>query len=139
MDIEKLVKIGKIISSHGVRGLVKIKSYTETASNISEYGKIYNHSGSIIELKIKSSNKDILIGSIDGIDSKEAAEPILKTDLYIDRSALPKLEEDDFYVQDLAGMKITDDENNHIGNILAVQNFGAGDLLEINFLKDNKS
>jgi 16S rRNA processing protein RimM len=139
MDREKLVKIGKIISAHGVRGLVKIKSYAEKASDLSKYGKIYNSSGNIIELKIKSVNKDILIGSIEDINSVEEAEPMLKTDLYIYRTALPQLKEDDFYVQDLSGMNVTDDKNNHIGNILDVQNFGSGDLLEIHFLKDNKS
>lgn len=139
MDIGKLVKIGKIISAHGVRGLVKIKSYAESPSNISAYGEIYDHSENKILLEIKSSNKDILIARIENIDSREAAEQISKTDLYVNRHSLPELEDDDFYIEDLVGMKVITDSNQHIGNVVAVQNFGAGDILKISFLKDGKS
>ncbi len=139
MDRGKLVKIGKIISAHGVRGLVKVKSYAESPSNLSSYGEIYDHAGNKILLEIKSSSKDILIAHIENINSREDAEQISKTDLYINRHSMPELEEEDFYIEDLVGMKVITDSNQHIGNVIAVQNFGAGDILEIRFLKDGKS
>lgn len=138
MDREKLVKIGKIIAPHGVRGLVKIKSYTDTPSALAEYSDIYDKSGEKISVEVKSANKDMLIAYIENVESREDAEEISKTDLYITRDSMPALEEDDFYIEDLVGMQVMDNSNGHVGEIIDVRNFGAGDVLEIKFSKDGK-
>ncbi len=138
MDREKLVKIGKIIAPHGVRGLVKIKSYTDTPSTLAEYKNIYNKSGERISVEVRSTNKDMLIAHIENINSREDAEKISKIDLYINRDSMPDLEEDDFYIEDLVGMRVVDDSNEHVGEVVDVRNFGAGDVLEIKFLKEGK-
>lgn len=139
MNRGKLVKIGKVLSPHGVRGLLKIKSYAETPADLISYGDIYDKTGNKINLEVKSSNKDILIASIPGINSRNEAELLAQNDLYVERDSMPKLEEENFYIEDLIGMKVIDDSDKHVGDVVNVKNFGAGDVLEIKFLKNDRS
>ncbi|MFM1815738.1 MAG: Ribosome maturation factor RimM [Pseudomonadota bacterium] len=127
------VLLGHIASAHGIKGEVLIKSYAAVPEDIAAYGPLSDEEGartfSIVSLR--PSNKG-LIARIEGVGDRNAAEALKGTGLYVDRDVLPEPEDDgEFYVTDLVGLDAVDTAGNRFGEIVAVQNFGAGDLLEI--------
>ncbi|MGH1404513.1 MAG: ribosome maturation factor RimM [Alphaproteobacteria bacterium] len=127
----KRICIGKISSSHGVKGLVKILPYCEDLSLLQ--GKLYTaeKGNETLDISIKNNAGKYLLAEIDGITSREQAQ-ILKHSLYIPREELPNIaDEDSFYITDLAGLSVLSENNTPLGKIKAIQNFGAGDLIEI--------
>ena len=129
--------IAKIVAAHGVKGLVKIKSFAEDPANLSKYD-LYNRTETKkIEIEIKSKNKDSIIASIKGIEDRNAADLLVGLDLYVSRDKLPKTNKEEFYIHDLIDMNVYSTDKKLIGTVKSVQNFGAGDILEILF-KDSK-
>ena len=120
----KPVCVGKIASPHGVRGLVKISPYCEDVRLIEQ---VASH-----KITIKSSSGKHLLAEIEGVNSREEVRAIQGTELFIERDKLPEIEDDNtFYYEDLVGLKTVDEDGNEAGKVIAVHNFGAGDLLEI--------
>ncbi len=125
------VCIGKISAAHGVKGLVKVLPYCEDLSLLN--GELFtsDNSDKTLDITIKSNAGKHLLASVDGINSKEDADK-LKVELFINRSSLPEIEDDgSIYIHDLIGLTALSDDNKKLGTVKAVQNFGAGDLLEI--------
>lgn len=124
--------VGKIATAHGVKGLVKIACYAQDPELL-ESDALYTSQGSDETLKIKLKNKGgkYWIGRVNDISDRNDAEALRGTSLWIDRNTLPEPDEDEFYIEDLIGLPVQDTNGNHIGELLALQNFGAGDLLEI--------
>lgn len=131
------VCLAAIAGAHGVRGLVKLKAFTEAPEDALAYGPLEDEAGARrfeIALKGKAGGKggDLLLAAIAGVDSREAAEALRGTRLYVDRAALPEIAEaETYYLADLVGLAAVDASGAAQGRIKAVQNFGAGDLLEI--------
>jgi 16S rRNA processing protein RimM len=131
-DKNRRICIAKIATAHGVRGLVKITCYAED-QNLLTSGTLYKGENSTETIKLSLQNKSgkYWIGKVEGIADRNEAELLRGTSLWIDRDALPEPEDDEFYIEDLIGLPVIDTDGNAIGEILAIQNFGAGDLLEI--------
>jgi 16S rRNA processing protein RimM len=130
---DKLIVMGVITAAHGVRGEVKLKSFTAVPEDIFSYGPLLLNDGPD-ELEILSIRpaRGQFIARLKGVDDRSAAEKLKGVQLKLPRAALPEPEEEDeFYYSDLAGLAVEDESGAHIGQIAAVQNFGAGDLLEI--------
>lgn len=130
----KRVCLGKIKGAHGVRGLVKCAFFGEDPSLL-ETETLYTgeETQDTIEITLKSPQKGGFICEVDGIDDRDIAQKLNGTGLYVDRDVLPDTDDDDFYYDDLVGLDVRDSESNDvIGKVKAVENFGAGDLLEIN-------
>jgi 16S rRNA processing protein RimM len=133
-DPIKRICIGKITSSHGVKGLVKIHPYCEDISLLK--GTLFTSDNptdpSTLTITIKSSTGKYLLAQIDGITTPEDAKRI-KCSLYIPREELPTIEDNgEFYIEDLIGLSAkTHDHKDILGTIKNIDNFGAGDLLEI--------
>jgi len=131
----KRICIGKIASSHGVKGLVKIHPYCEDLSLLK--GNLYTSDDptnpNTLAITLKNSIGKYVLASIEGVSSPEEAKAI-KCSLYVAREALPTIKDDDaFYIEDLIGLKAKAYDNSDLlGTIQAIDNFGAGDLLEIN-------
>lgn len=131
------VCLAAIAGAHGVRGLVKLKSFTETPEDALAYGPLEDEAGARrfeVSLKGRAGGKggDLLLAAVAGVDSREAAEALRGTRLYIDRAALPEIaEEETYYQADLVGLAAVDGDGAARGRVKAVQNFGGGDLLEI--------
>lgn len=128
---EKRVCIGKISSTHGVKGLVKILPYCEDLSLLQ--GKLFidEHSHKTLNITIKNPSGKYILAEIEGITNKEDAQDT-KCSLFVPREALPEInDEDEFYIEDLKNLTALDKSGKAIGKTVAVQNFGAGDLLEI--------
>ena len=126
------ILLGHISTAHGIRGEVLIKPLTEEPADIAAYGPLWDEKGErqfeISSLRV--SNKGV-IARIAGVGDRNAAEALRGTGLYIDRDQLPEPEADEVYHVDIIGMTAVRADNSVVGEIVAVQNFGAGDLLEI--------
>lgn len=127
------VCLGAIVGVHGVRGEVKVKSWTAADCDVSAYGLLQNKDGSRqFSLKVTGHSKELLRCKIKGVDDRNAAEALIGTELYVDREVLPELAEEEFYQADLIGLKVMDlSSGKEAGTIAGIYNFGAGDILEI--------
>ncbi len=132
--------LGKIVGVHGIKGEVKVKSFTDNDTDVAVYGKLENKDGTkIFALKVIGHSKELLRCKIKGIDDRNAAEALIGTELYVNRDVLPELEEEEYYLADLVGLKVLDiSSESEIGTVAGVYNFGAGDILEIKVNSTNK-
>lgn len=130
--IENYILVGAITGVHGLKGLVKVKSYTEDPMSLFSYGELYKENGEECPaLTLHGFGKDFFLVEVDGVSSRTLAEPLRGLKLYIPKTALPEAEEDSFYHTDLLGLSVKDSEGKVYGKVVAVHNFGAGDILEI--------
>lgn len=125
--------IGKIVAAHGIRGEVKVQSQTKTPTDLDKFGDVENKDASrkfsIKVLGMISSNVRV---KIKGVDTRNEAEALIGTELYVARSALPELAEDEFYKGDIVGLKVClRTPDNEIGTVVGFENFGAGEIIEI--------
>ncbi|MHA1114414.1 MAG: ribosome maturation factor RimM [Alphaproteobacteria bacterium] len=128
----KRVCVGAVAGSHGVRGLVRVKPFTEDPAAVAAYGPVEDEAGARrFNLAVTGRAKGVVVVRIEGIADRDAAEALKGVRLYVPRAALPEPEADDFYQSDLLGLRVETLDGQRIGRVKAVQNFGAGDLLEI--------
>ena len=137
---DKLIIVGVISSAHGIMGQVIVKSFTQPAENITKL-KIFDQDQNIINLKIlRIKSNGNLICKLENSNTRTEAEKLIKKSLYCFRSCLPEiLEEDEFYIEDLKGLKVIDHKGNQIGNIINIANYGAGDIIEVEFIENKNS
>ena len=128
--MSRRILLAVITGAHGIRGAVKIKPFTERPENISAYGALSDKTGKAYEIRIERQAKDLLICRIKGINDRNAAEAIAKTQLYIDRSRLPE-QPDAMYQIDMIGADIKDADDNLIGTVTGFFDFGAGEMIEV--------
>ena len=129
---ERKICLGAIVGVHGIKGEVKVKSFTSDEKNLTKYGRLSDKDGNkFFNLKINGHSKELLRVKIEGVDDRNQAENLIGTGLYIERSLLPELEEEEFYHADLIGLKALDAKGTELGVVNALYNFGAGDLLEL--------
>jgi 16S rRNA processing protein RimM len=128
----RLLCVGVVAAVHGIRGQVKIKSFTAEPSDIFTYGVLSDSAGNArYTLKPCGLSGSTLLATIDGIGTREAAEDLKGTKFYIDRDALPETSEDEFYIEDLIGLTACSPDGAIFGKITSIENYGAGDLIEI--------
>jgi 16S rRNA processing protein RimM len=121
-----------ITGAHGVKGRVRIKSFTADPSSIASYGPLSDESGERrFVVEVTGESKGTLLAEIDGVDDRDAADALRGTRLYVDRSALPAPEEEEFYQADLIGLAALRGDGSTLGKVVAVNDFGAGASLEI--------
>ncbi|MCH9753519.1 MAG: ribosome maturation factor RimM, partial [Alphaproteobacteria bacterium] len=100
----------------------------------------YNDTGSKkIEIEIKSQQKDLFIACVKGTEDRNAADLLVGLDLYVNKETLPPTDKEEFYINDLVNMDVHSTDDNLIGVVKSVQNFGAGDLIEVLFYSSNKT
>lgn len=128
------VCLGAIAGAFGVRGEVRLKPFTAAPEDIAAYGPVRTENGARrFEIAGLRAIKGGLAARLSGVATREEAEALRGTRLYVDRAALPEsaLEEDEYYHADLIGLIVEDLEGKALGVVIAVQDFGAGDVLEI--------
>ena len=124
--------VGVIAGAHGVRGLVKIKSFTADPANLTAYGPLTDASGARrYQVAVTGRAKGVLLARIEGVGDRDAARALRGARLYVARAALPEPEDEEYYHADLIGLAVEDRAGAPLGRVAAVQNFGAGDILEI--------
>jgi 16S rRNA processing protein RimM len=126
------ILLGHIAGAHGIRGEVLIRTFTEAPENIGAYGPLADGSGARqFSVKVVRVTPKGVIARIPGVTDRNAAEALKGIDLYVDRAQLPAAGDGEFYQADLVGLAAVDAQGTAFGSIVAVQNFGAGDLVEV--------
>ena len=130
---ESRILVGVIGAAHGVRGELRLKSYTAEPGAIRNYGPLTSYDGrrSFEIVSYRSLKDDMAVVRLKGVEDRASAEALTNTRLFIDRAQLPAPEEDEFYHADLIGLRAETVEGEGIGTVVTVQNHGAGDLVEI--------
>lgn len=124
--------VGAIAGAFGVKGEVRLKSFTADPEAIADYGPLWTEDGSrSFTVEITRPVKNGFAARILGVATKEAADELRGTRLFADRDALPSLPDDEYYHADLIGLAVHDTGGRLLGRVTAVHNHGAGDLLEI--------
>ena len=129
------IQLGVIGRAHGVRGLVKITSHTADPADLTAYGPLSDAQGQLYSLRWKGDGIAEVARIVDGvavkIDDRSGAEKLTNTKLFIDRSALPAPDNDEYYLIDLIGLVASNSAGNRIGTVSGVHDYGAGTSLEI--------
>jgi len=132
MSKDNKILMGVISGPHGVKGLVKVRSYTENPKDIFAYGTLYDETLTReFCLTLKGSGKDCFLTAVKGCENRNKAEELKGTKLYVKKESLPELEEETFWHDDLIGMEVKDKAGKLYGKVAAVYNFGAGDILDV--------
>jgi 16S rRNA processing protein RimM len=124
--------LGQIGAPHGVRGEVRLHSFTADPTAIGSYGPLESEDGRVFEIESLRPAKHALVAKLSGIADRDAAERLANTKLYVPRERLPEpADADEFYHADLIGLRAVDRAGKECGTVVAVHNFGAGDLIEL--------
>ena len=131
-DRSGLICVGAIAGAFGVRGEVRLKSFCAVPEDIAKYGPLYTGDGKkSFAVRVAGVARRSLRVRLAGVDSREQAKAMRGTRLYAHRSRLPRTENDEYYHVDIIGLQVVDREGLARGTIRAVENFGAGDLIEV--------
>jgi 16S rRNA processing protein RimM len=126
--------MGVVGAPHGVRGAVRIRTFTDEPAAIASYGALEDEAGARhFTLQIVGSAKGdgMVIAKLSGVADRDRAETVRGLRLYLPRAALPPTGEDEFYHADLVGLAAMLEDGSRLGTVIAVHDFGAGDVLEI--------
>jgi 16S rRNA processing protein RimM len=124
--------LGQIGAPHGVRGEVRLRSFTANPDAIAGYGPLETEDGHVVKIESLRRAKDHFVARLAGISDREAAERMTNVKLYVLRERLPPPDHaDEFYHADLIGLAAVDRGGCNLGIVIAIHNFGAGDLIEI--------
>jgi 16S rRNA processing protein RimM len=130
-DGNERVLLGEIGAAQGLKGEVRLRSYTQDPAAIARYGPLDDEHGRQIEIESLRVTPKALVARIKGVTTREGAEALNHTKLYIARSRLPEREDEEWYHSDLIGLAVVGIDGARIGTVIAVHNFGAGDLIEV--------
>jgi 16S rRNA processing protein RimM len=126
------VCVGRIAGAHGVQGLIRINSYTEDPMDVAAYGPVTDENGErMFELEAKRMTKTQVVVRIKGVMDRNAAEALQGLRVYVLREVMPPTDDDEFYCEDLVGLEAETVDGKSLGNVLSLQEFGAGEMLEI--------
>lgn len=130
----KRVCLGKIVAAHGIKGLVKIQPFGEDVTLLQSLSPLYvdEYGDKRLDIALKNPMGQYILAAVENVDNRTAAEALRGTELWVEAASLPKIEQENvYYYADLIGLKVIDETGAPAGVVLNVQNFGAGDLLEI--------
>lgn len=129
---DTLIQVGRVAGAFGVRGEVRLSAFTEDPLALVSYKTLLRQDGSpgLTVLQGRPA-KGGLVCRVKEIETKEQADALRGLRLYVPRAALPEPDEDEFYLTDLIGLKVETPEGAPLGTVKSVQDFGAGDILEI--------
>ena len=126
------VCLGQIGAAHGLRGQVRLQSFTSDPAAIAEYGPLETEDGRVLKIEELRPAQDHFVARLAGIRDRNAASTLTNEKLYVPRERLPQPENpDEFYHADLIGLAAVDQTGRTLGTVVAVHNFGAGDLIEV--------
>ena len=134
---EPRITLAAVAGAHGVKGELRLKLFSDSIDSLSRHQMLHVGGAQRRLLAIRDSGK-MAIARFEGVDDRSAAEALRGSLVEVDRSALPPLDEGEYYHADLIGLEAVDRDGNRVGSVAAVENYGAGDLLEI-ALPDGKT
>ena len=122
--------LAAVAGAHGIRGEIRLKLFTDSADNLARHARLYLGGVERKLVKVRGDSKGA-VARFEGVDDRTAAEALRGSLVEIDRAALPPLDDGEYYHADLIGTPCVDRDGNPLGTVVAVENFGAGDLLEV--------
>ena len=127
------VLVGRFGAPSGLKGEVRLQSFTQDPEAIAAYGPLSDQTGAnaFTIKRLRAGPKGVLIAQIAGVADRNAAEALTNVELFADRARMPKESDDEFYVADLIGMAAVLPSGEPLGEVLDVVNYGAGDLVEV--------
>jgi len=126
----KRVALAAVAGAHGVKGELRLKLFSDSAESLARHAAVFIGGREYVLRQARAAAKGA-IASLEGVNDRSAAEALRGKLVEVDRSALPALEAGEYYHSDLIGLPCIDRQGTAVGTIIAVENFGAGDLLEI--------
>ena len=128
----KRLCVGIVTGPHGVRGGVRVKSFTADPADLDAYGPVSDETGTRrFAVRVTGMVKGVVLAELDGVDDRNAAEALKGLHLYVDREQLPPAEEEEFYHADLLGLSARLEDGSELGRVTGLYDFGAGDSVEI--------
>jgi 16S rRNA processing protein RimM len=127
---ERRIALAAVAGAHGVKGELRLKLFSDSVESLSRHQKLYLGGVERRLLFVRDGGKTA-VARFEGVGDRGAAEALRGSLIEVDRGALPPLEEGEYYHADLIGLPVVDAEGNAIGEVTAIENYGAGDLLEV--------
>jgi 16S rRNA processing protein RimM len=129
---EQRICVARLGAAHGVRGEVRLWSFTAEPAAIFDYAPFETADGRVIEIETLRPAKDFFVVRLKGVADRNAAEALRNVELFVPRARLPApAEDDEFYHTDLIGLAVVDASGAALGTVVAMHNFGAGDIIEV--------
>lgn len=125
------VCVGIVVGAHGIKGAVRVKSFTAEPADVVAYGPLADEAGRHFAAELVGRLRGVVLVRLEGIEDRNAAEALQGTRLYVPRAALPPAGEEEWYHADLLGLEARLPDGAVLGRVVAVHDFGAGDSLEI--------
>ena len=125
-----MIHVATIVAAHGIKGEVKVKSYTAEPKGFAFYGPLSAPDGRKFEIKTVRPQKDDFLCTLNNITDRNAAEALRGTELFVAREKLPALKDAEFYLSDAQGKQAVV-QGKDLGRVIGFQNFGAGELMEL--------
>jgi 16S rRNA processing protein RimM len=124
--------VARIGAAHGLKGEVKLKSFTADPAAVADYGPLESEDGALrFEIEALRPAKDHLVARLSGVRDRDAAERLANVRLYVARERLPPPAPEEFYHADLIGLRAESRDGAVLATIVGIHDFGAGDLLEL--------
>jgi len=129
---EQRICVARLGAPHGVRGEVKLWSFTAAPAAVADYGPFATADGRTIEIEALRPARDFFVARLKGVADRNAAEALRNVELFVPRARLPAPQDgEEFYHADLIGLAVVDLSGAALGTVLALHNFGAGDIVEV--------
>ena len=126
------VCVAAVAGAHGLRGALKLRCFTEQPEDVAAYGPVFDRDGKrLFELEVVGPAPGGVLARAAEVNDRNAADALRGTELFVPRAVLPALPPDEFYYSDLEGMEALRADGSHFGVVLSIDNFGAGDVLEV--------
>lgn len=126
------VCLGVVVGAKGIRGEVRIKSFTENPADIGAYGPLSSEDGTKSwAVTVVGEAKGVVVARIKGVSDRNQAEDMKGTQLFVDRAKLPQTDDGTYYHADLVGLNVVLTTEEKLGTVVAVHNFGGGDIIEV--------
>jgi 16S rRNA processing protein RimM len=135
---ERRIALAAVAGAHGVKGELRLKLFSDSVESLSRHQSVYVGGVERRLLSVRDGG-NTAVAKLEGLSDRSAAEALRGSLIEVDRSALPPLEEGEYYHADLIGLLAVDSDGNRIGTVASVENYGAGDLLEIEEEKGRRS
>lgn len=132
--LQNPVQMAVIGAPHGIKGELRVKTFTGDPLALGDYGPLHTKDGRSFEISDIRPANEVVVVRFKGVNDRNAAEALTNVELFVDRSALPDdADEGEFYHTDLMGLEVRDETGAKVGKVIAVQNFGGGDILDIQY------
>jgi 16S rRNA processing protein RimM len=126
------VCVAVVAGAHGLRGALRLRCFTERAEDAAAYGPVFDaHGERLFDLEVIGRARGGLLARAVGIDGRHAAEALRGKELFVPRAALPEPAPEEYYYSDLEGMAALRPDGSRLGVVRSVENFGAGDLIQV--------